>query len=295
MQVSQILKYCNSRCLAVVPQGGNTGLVGGSVPVFDEVIWLFPSWLMAIFLRYFLVHGSGHCYRVLIYSIFFWMRALFVPSYHWPMGHPTIYTQQTKPVMCSRKFSVVLFLCIILLLTSDLCMKRNQVTGAYSVLLRLQENGIFKFRLSLAGLEIGGPTKMFCLIQYKIFIKKIGFELGMHCLKYTTYYSMYIHILFSVYMYACVYYVYMYMMCVYFNIYALWVGPCLRKIWGLPRCPLWTYHMPLSALISGTMCWIWANQHKLNLYVQEYIHVDVHINTNMSMNDYTSTYIYLLQ
>lgn len=37
-QVSQILKYCNSRCLAVVPQGGNTGLVGGSVPVFDEVM-----------------------------------------------------------------------------------------------------------------------------------------------------------------------------------------------------------------------------------------------------------------
>lgn len=24
--------------LAVVPQGGNTGLVGGSIPVFDEVI-----------------------------------------------------------------------------------------------------------------------------------------------------------------------------------------------------------------------------------------------------------------
>lgn len=38
LQISQILKYCNSRCLAVVPQGGNTGLVGGSVPVFDEVI-----------------------------------------------------------------------------------------------------------------------------------------------------------------------------------------------------------------------------------------------------------------
>ncbi|CAK9173936.1 unnamed protein product [Ilex paraguariensis] len=37
-EVSQILKYCNARCLAVVPQGGNTGLVGGSVPVFDEVI-----------------------------------------------------------------------------------------------------------------------------------------------------------------------------------------------------------------------------------------------------------------
>lgn len=37
-QVSQILKYCNERKLAVVPQGGNTGLVGGSVPVFDEIV-----------------------------------------------------------------------------------------------------------------------------------------------------------------------------------------------------------------------------------------------------------------
>lgn len=37
-QVSDILKYCNDRRLAVVPQGGNTGLVGGSVPVFDEVV-----------------------------------------------------------------------------------------------------------------------------------------------------------------------------------------------------------------------------------------------------------------
>lgn len=37
-EVSQILDYCNSRCLAVVPQGGNTGLVGGSIPVYDEVI-----------------------------------------------------------------------------------------------------------------------------------------------------------------------------------------------------------------------------------------------------------------
>ncbi|XP_022136645.1 D-2-hydroxyglutarate dehydrogenase, mitochondrial isoform X3 [Momordica charantia] len=36
-EVSQILKYCNSRYLPVVPQGGNTGLVGGSVPVFDEL------------------------------------------------------------------------------------------------------------------------------------------------------------------------------------------------------------------------------------------------------------------
>lgn len=36
--VSEILQYCNSRRLAVVPQGGNTGLVGGSVPVFDEIV-----------------------------------------------------------------------------------------------------------------------------------------------------------------------------------------------------------------------------------------------------------------
>lgn len=37
-QVSSILKYCQEKRLAVVPQGGNTGLVGGSVPVFDEII-----------------------------------------------------------------------------------------------------------------------------------------------------------------------------------------------------------------------------------------------------------------
>jgi FAD/FMN-containing dehydrogenase len=36
--VSAILSYCNERRLAVVPQGGRTGLVGGSVPVHDEVI-----------------------------------------------------------------------------------------------------------------------------------------------------------------------------------------------------------------------------------------------------------------
>ncbi|KAM7196031.1 D-lactate dehydrogenase [Naviculisporaceae sp. PSN 640] len=37
-EVSKILKYCNEHSLAVVPQGGNTGLVGGSVPVFDEIV-----------------------------------------------------------------------------------------------------------------------------------------------------------------------------------------------------------------------------------------------------------------
>lgn len=37
-QVSKILKYCNDKLIAVNPQGGNTGLVGGSVPVFDEIV-----------------------------------------------------------------------------------------------------------------------------------------------------------------------------------------------------------------------------------------------------------------
>ncbi|KAK1726966.1 hypothetical protein CaCOL14_006545 [Colletotrichum acutatum] len=37
-EVSKILAYCNEQKLAVVPQGGNTGLVGGSVPVFDEIV-----------------------------------------------------------------------------------------------------------------------------------------------------------------------------------------------------------------------------------------------------------------
>lgn len=40
-EVSQILSYCNEKKLAVCPQGGNTGLVGGSVPVFDEVVLNF--------------------------------------------------------------------------------------------------------------------------------------------------------------------------------------------------------------------------------------------------------------
>lgn len=40
-EVSKILKHCNERRLAVCPQGGNTGLVGGSVPVFDEVVVSF--------------------------------------------------------------------------------------------------------------------------------------------------------------------------------------------------------------------------------------------------------------
>lgn len=37
-EVSEILKWCNERRIGVCPQGGNTGLVGGSVPVKDEVV-----------------------------------------------------------------------------------------------------------------------------------------------------------------------------------------------------------------------------------------------------------------
>ena len=37
-QVSHILTYCNNNKLAVNPQGGNSGLAGGSVPVFDEIV-----------------------------------------------------------------------------------------------------------------------------------------------------------------------------------------------------------------------------------------------------------------
>eukprot|EP00116_Pleurobrachia_bachei_P000738 sb/3461000/ len=37
-EVSAVLRHCNERKLAVIPQGGNTGLVGGSNPVFDEIV-----------------------------------------------------------------------------------------------------------------------------------------------------------------------------------------------------------------------------------------------------------------
>ncbi|MBW0470068.1 hypothetical protein O181_009783 [Austropuccinia psidii MF-1] len=37
-EVSKIVSYCVKNRLAICPQGGNTGLVGGSVPVFDEII-----------------------------------------------------------------------------------------------------------------------------------------------------------------------------------------------------------------------------------------------------------------
>ena len=37
-EIQKILQYCNENSIAVVPQGGNTGLVGGSVPVHDEIV-----------------------------------------------------------------------------------------------------------------------------------------------------------------------------------------------------------------------------------------------------------------
>ncbi|GAA5887654.1 hypothetical protein JCM6882_001484 [Rhodosporidiobolus microsporus] len=37
-EVSKIIAYCYEKRIAVVPQGGNTGLVGGGIPVYDELI-----------------------------------------------------------------------------------------------------------------------------------------------------------------------------------------------------------------------------------------------------------------
>ncbi|KAL3908488.1 MAG: hypothetical protein SGILL_008460, partial [Bacillariaceae sp.] len=37
-EVVQIVDYCNTRRLGIVPQGGNTGLVGGSVPIAQEIV-----------------------------------------------------------------------------------------------------------------------------------------------------------------------------------------------------------------------------------------------------------------
>ncbi|GAA5875996.1 hypothetical protein JCM8547_000673 [Rhodosporidiobolus lusitaniae] len=37
-EVSAIVRYCYEKRIAIVPQGGNTGLVGGGVPNYDEVI-----------------------------------------------------------------------------------------------------------------------------------------------------------------------------------------------------------------------------------------------------------------
>jgi hypothetical protein len=41
--VSEILKWCHEKHIPVVPQGGNTGLVGGSVPLGGELILSLSS------------------------------------------------------------------------------------------------------------------------------------------------------------------------------------------------------------------------------------------------------------
>ncbi|CAL1696048.1 unnamed protein product [Somion occarium] len=38
LEVSEVVKRCNERGIAIVPQGGNTGLVGGGVPIKDELL-----------------------------------------------------------------------------------------------------------------------------------------------------------------------------------------------------------------------------------------------------------------
>jgi FAD/FMN-containing dehydrogenase len=42
-QVSQILSYCNTHLIPVVPQGGNTGLVGGSIAFHQNELVLSLS------------------------------------------------------------------------------------------------------------------------------------------------------------------------------------------------------------------------------------------------------------
>lgn len=37
-QVADIVRWCNEKRIGLVPQGGNTGLVGGSIPLKDELI-----------------------------------------------------------------------------------------------------------------------------------------------------------------------------------------------------------------------------------------------------------------
>jgi len=42
-ELSSVLSHCNQHSLGVVPQGGNTGLVGGSVPMSNEIVLSLSS------------------------------------------------------------------------------------------------------------------------------------------------------------------------------------------------------------------------------------------------------------
>ena len=48
VEVSNIMKYCHIHKIPVVPQGGNTGLVGGSIPSSDEQLIISFSRMNAI-------------------------------------------------------------------------------------------------------------------------------------------------------------------------------------------------------------------------------------------------------
>ena len=43
-EVAALLGLCADAGTAVVPQGGNTGLVGGGVPLHGEVVLSWPGW-----------------------------------------------------------------------------------------------------------------------------------------------------------------------------------------------------------------------------------------------------------
>ena len=73
-ELSAIMKYCSTRQLAVVPQGGNTGLVGGSVPVFDEII--ISMQLMKRILNFDEVAGTSVLFKA--NDINFYLKVLYL-------------------------------------------------------------------------------------------------------------------------------------------------------------------------------------------------------------------------
>lgn len=67
-QVSDILKWCHARRIPVVPQGGNTGLVGGSVPLGGELVLSLSS--MNNVRSFDPVSGSYRSFSVLVLCLF---------------------------------------------------------------------------------------------------------------------------------------------------------------------------------------------------------------------------------
>lgn len=67
-EVSAILKHCNERRLAVCPQGGNTGLAGGSNPIFDEVV-ISTSLMNKIISFDSLSGGSSLIFYLLVFNV----------------------------------------------------------------------------------------------------------------------------------------------------------------------------------------------------------------------------------